>query len=78
MQEHHLYIAAAGVVLELLGGVLFIANWTIGAILLLLYTLFITPVVHDFWNSKDESVRGVEIILFFKVATLPCAFPFQA
>ena len=61
-------------ILEVLGSLLFIADWTIGALLLLLYTLAITPVVHDFWNSQDESVRGMEIILFFKVISLALSY----
>lgn len=68
VQDHHVYLLVAGLVLELGGALLFIFDWTLGALLLLAYTLAVTPVAHDFWNSKDESVRGIEIILFFKAS----------
>ena len=75
-QEHHIYFLAVGVVLELVGAVLFILNWSIGALALLLYTAAITPVAHDFWNSSDETVRGLEIVHFMKVgARVICARP---
>lgn len=75
-KDHHVYLLVAGLVLELGGALLFIFDWTLGALLLLAYTLAVTPVAHDFWNSKDESVRGIEIILFFKNIALVGALLF--
>ena len=69
LQEHHVYLMAVCMVLELVGAVFFIFDWTLGALMLLAYTLLVTPIFHDFWNSKDESVRGMEVIMFFKVGT---------
>ena len=31
------------------------------------FLLFVTPVTHDFWSVKDESIRNLEIIGFLKV-----------
>ena len=67
MTEERALLQVAGMALELVGAFLFIADYTIGALLLLVYTVSVTPVIHDFWNSTDESIRGMEIILFFKV-----------
>ncbi|KAK9803121.1 hypothetical protein WJX73_007019 [Symbiochloris irregularis] len=69
-KDHHLYFLIVGVVLEIVGALLFVANWNIGAWALILYTSAITPAVHDFWNSKDDAVKGLEIIMFFKNVAL--------
>lgn len=50
-----------------LGGILVLLGYrsTLGAILLLMYWVPVTFIVHDFWNSPKEELR-LESILFMK------------
>ena len=31
------------------------------------FLIFVTPVTHDFWSVKDESIRNLEVLGFLKV-----------
>lgn len=33
----------------------------------LLFTVSVTPVIHNFWDIKDQNAQLVELIMFFKV-----------
>ena len=67
----------AAVALELLGGALFILDFSIGAVFLMLFLVGVTPVIHDFWNVKDASTQQLEAAQFFKVE-LPLALKTRA
>ncbi|GJN36876.1 hypothetical protein PR202_gb25811 [Eleusine coracana subsp. coracana] len=57
-------VIAATMFLKGFGGLLFILSSSFGAILLLIYLVFITPIVYDFYNYEMESTQFVQ--LFFK------------
>jgi uncharacterized membrane protein YphA (DoxX/SURF4 family) len=59
--------------IELFGSLLFVLDFALGAKLLLLFTLCVTPVMHAFWrlDTETESAeQAVEQIMFFKNAAL--------
>ncbi|XP_020115092.1 uncharacterized protein LOC109728945 [Ananas comosus] len=52
------HVVAAGIALKGVGGILFILGSSVGAYLLLLHLVIITPVLHDFANySNPEFLR---------------------
>lgn len=57
---------------EGIGAALFIADSSLGAKMLMLFTLVVTPVMHPFWLNHDEGSAGyqVDMIMFFKNAAL--------
>lgn len=60
-------LLVGAIVLLILGGTLIIIGYrsSFGAILLLLYWIPITFIVHSFWNDPEE-VRRLQSILFMK------------
>ena len=57
---------------EGIGAALFIADSSLGAKMIMLFTLVVTPVMHPFWLNHDEGSAGyqVDMIMFFKNAAL--------
>ncbi|MEM8585224.1 MAG: DoxX family membrane protein [Bacteroidota bacterium] len=55
-------------ILLVLGGLMLLFGYRmrLGAILLLLYWVPMTLVVHDFWNDVSDDVRRLESLLFMK------------
>ena len=43
-------VAMIGTVIELLGAVLLMLNFTLGSKLLMLFTTCVTPIMHPFWR----------------------------
>ncbi len=37
----------------------------------LLFTVSVTPVIHNWWDIKDQNAQLVELIMFFKVTFQP-------
>lgn len=35
----------------------------------LLFTVSVTPVIHNWWDIKDQNAQLVELIMFFKVCS---------
>lgn len=69
--------------MELFGAALFTCGYALGAKMLLLFTLGVTPIVHPFWRRaaegsaiSDEASVGVEMIMFFKNLALAGALVF--
>lgn len=67
---HTQYLLMAAVALEVVGGVLFLLDSSIGAILLLAFLGAVTPVMHDFWNEKTDASRHDGAAHFFKNVAL--------
>ena len=68
---------------ELLGASLFACGYALGAKMLLLFTVCVTPIMHPFWRRagesasiEDEAAIGVEMIMFFKNVALAGALVF--
>lgn len=60
-------------VMELSGSILFMADFSLGAKLLLLFTLLVTPIMHPFWllgDTSESAGKAVDLIMFFKNASL--------
>ena len=57
-----------GTLTEGVGAVLFVADSSLGAKMLMLFTLVVTPVMHAFWLIPDKHSAGyqVEMIMFYK------------
>ena len=57
----------AGIFILILGGVLVLIGYraSLGAILLLIYWIPVTFIVHSFWNDAEEA-RRLESVLFMK------------
>lgn len=75
-QGSYIFMLAVAIFLELAGGLLFIFNSTWGAVLLSWFMVAVTPVMHNFWDEKENSQgRLNETINFFKnVAILGALF----
>ncbi|MCX6987872.1 MAG: DoxX family membrane protein [Chlamydiae bacterium] len=58
---------AAAFFLKLCGGVFVLFNWNprLGSVMLLLFLIPVTLLIHDFWNKPDAS-KGMEMIMFSK------------
>ena len=56
-QDHHKFILGGLIAFELVGAVLFIANWRPGAYFLGVVLLVTTPLTHAFWEVKDDTIR---------------------
>lgn len=41
----------------------------------LLFTVSVTPVIHNWWDIKDQNAQLVELIMFFKVISCMHAPP---
>ncbi|KAL0050930.1 hypothetical protein WJX82_010304 [Trebouxia sp. C0006] len=66
-QGYYIYMLAFAIFLELAGGLLLIFNSTLGAFLLSCFMVAVTPVMHNFWDEKENSQgRLNETINFFK------------
>ncbi|CAL5224319.1 g6987 [Coccomyxa viridis] len=65
-KEHYVLLLGGAIFLELAGAVLFLANYSAGAYMLLLFTVSVTPVIHNWWDIKDQNAQLVELIMFFK------------
>ena len=50
-------VAMIGTVIELLGAVLLMFNFTLGSKLLMLFTTCVTPIMHPFWATRGTQ-RG--------------------
>jgi len=60
-------VAMFGTVVELLGAVLLMFNFTLGSKLLMLFIACVTPVMHPFWRREELSAaREIEAIMFWK------------
>uniref|UniRef100_A0A0D9XK60 HR-like lesion-inducer n=1 Tax=Leersia perrieri TaxID=77586 RepID=A0A0D9XK60_9ORYZ len=59
------HVIGAMIALKGLGGLLFILSSSLGAYLLLLHLVFITPIVHDFYNYDIESAEFVQLFTKF-------------
>jgi uncharacterized membrane protein YphA (DoxX/SURF4 family) len=58
--------------MELIGAVLFAADFALGAKLLMLFLLVVTPIMHPFWGAYGDAhtEKAVDTIMFFKNAAL--------
>ncbi|MCB9305876.1 MAG: DoxX family protein [Lewinellaceae bacterium] len=77
MTEHHLtwnqnLLLYGAIFLLVTGGlmVLFGYRSTLGAILLLMYWVPVTFIVHDFWNSPNEELREQSILFMKNIAII--------
>lgn len=70
-QGQYVYLLAFAIFLELAGGLLLIFNSTLGALLLTWFMVAVTPVMHNFWDEKENTQgRLNETINFFKNVAL--------
>eukprot|EP00854_Cymbomonas_tetramitiformis_P021123 gene21123-25362_t len=56
--------------LEAVGAVLYIFGFNLGARMLMLFLLAVTPIMHDFWNETDPDAQTVNLIMFLKNVAL--------
>jgi hypothetical protein len=58
--------------MELTGAALFVADFALGAKLLMLFILLVTPIMHPFWAAYPDAhtERAVDMIMFFKNASM--------
>jgi uncharacterized membrane protein YphA (DoxX/SURF4 family) len=54
---HTQYLLQAAIALELVGGVLFLLDSSLGALLLITFLVAVTPIMHDFWNETKEATK---------------------
>mmetsp|Transcript_14394 Transcript_14394/g.40635 ORF Transcript_14394/g.40635 Transcript_14394/m.40635 type:complete len:147 (-) Transcript_14394:386-826(-) len=53
--------------MEVFGGLLFIFGSRLGSILLAMFLLAVTPLMHNFWDpALDEATKTAQMIHFFK------------
>jgi uncharacterized membrane protein YphA (DoxX/SURF4 family) len=64
-------IAMCGTIVEILGSVLLMLNFTLGSKLLMAFVSCVTPIMHPFWRREEFSAsREIETIMFWKNAAL--------
>ena len=64
-------IAMVGTIVEILGSVLLMLNFTLGSKLLMAFVSCVTPIMHPFWRREEFSAsREIETIMFWKNAAL--------
>ena len=64
-------IAMCGTIIELLGSVLLMCNFTLGSKLLMVFVSCVTPIMHPFWRREELSAsREIETIMFWKNVAL--------
>ena len=64
-------IAMFGTIIELLGSVLLMLNFTLGSKLLIMFVSCVTPIMHPFWRREEFSAsREIETIMFWKNVAL--------
>ena len=64
-------IATFGTIVEVLGSVLLMLNFTLGSKLLILFVSCVTPIMHPFWRREEFSAsREIETIMFWKNVAL--------
>ena len=64
-------IAMCGTIVEVLGSVLLMLNFTLGSKLLMAFVSCVTPIMHPFWRREEFSAsREIETIMFWKNAAL--------
>eukprot|EP01025_Chloroclados_australasicus_P007863 TRINITY_DN1265_c0_g1_i1.p3 TRINITY_DN1265_c0_g1~~TRINITY_DN1265_c0_g1_i1.p3 ORF type:complete len:189 (+),score=16.84 TRINITY_DN1265_c0_g1_i1:61-567(+) len=56
--------------METIGGVLFIFDISFGAYLLLLFTITVTPIIHNFFDLPPSYEQMLEMVNFFKNVTI--------
>jgi hypothetical protein len=61
-------LLALATAMELAGAALFAADFALGAKLLMLFVMVVTPVMHPFWAHEDptSAEASVDMIMFFK------------
>jgi len=77
-QEIYVYLLGIAIFLELAGGILFVLGSKLGATLLALFLLAVTPIMHNFWTMPENSQEQLtDMIMFFKnLALLGATFFF--
>lgn len=66
LAEYYQYLLVAACVMEILGPLLFMLGSDLGAKIMALFLLGVTPIMHNFWNAQGmESM--IEMIMFMKV-----------
>ena len=64
-------IAMCGTIVEILGSVLLMLNFTLGSKLLMAFVSCVTPIMHPFWRREEFSAsREIETIMFWKNVAL--------
>jgi len=64
-------IAMVGTIVEVLGSVLLMLNFTLGSKLLMVFVSCVTPIMHPFWRREEFSAsREIETIMFWKNVAL--------
>ena len=64
-------IATCGTIVEVLGSVLLMLNFTLGSKLLIMFVSCVTPIMHPFWRREEfSSSREIETIMFWKNVAL--------
>ena len=64
-------IAMVGTIVEILGSVLLMLNFTLGSKLLMVFVSCVTPIMHPFWRREEFSAsREIETIMFWKNVAL--------
>ena len=64
-------VAMCGTLVELLGAVLLLCNFTLGSKLLAVFVSCVTPIMHPFWRREELSAsREIETIMFWKNVAL--------
>ena len=64
-------ITTCGTIVEVLGSVLLMLNFTLGSKLLMVFVSCVTPIMHPFWRREEfSSSREIETIMFWKNVAL--------
>eukprot|EP01026_Neomeris_dumetosa_P008967 TRINITY_DN1295_c0_g1_i9.p1 TRINITY_DN1295_c0_g1~~TRINITY_DN1295_c0_g1_i9.p1 ORF type:complete len:168 (+),score=19.34 TRINITY_DN1295_c0_g1_i9:63-566(+) len=76
LQNNYQWMLLTAALMETVGGVLFVFDISIGAYLLLIFTITVTPIIHNFYDLPPSYEQMLEMVNFFKNVTIVGALLF--
>eukprot|EP01026_Neomeris_dumetosa_P008963 TRINITY_DN1295_c0_g1_i2.p1 TRINITY_DN1295_c0_g1~~TRINITY_DN1295_c0_g1_i2.p1 ORF type:complete len:168 (+),score=18.25 TRINITY_DN1295_c0_g1_i2:63-566(+) len=70
LQNNYQWMLLTAALMETVGGVLFVFDISIGAYLLLIFTITVTPIIHNFYDLPPSYEQMLEMVNFFKNVTI--------
>eukprot|EP01024_Parvocaulis_polyphysoides_P073800 TRINITY_DN9520_c0_g4_i1.p2 TRINITY_DN9520_c0_g4~~TRINITY_DN9520_c0_g4_i1.p2 ORF type:complete len:168 (-),score=9.10 TRINITY_DN9520_c0_g4_i1:247-750(-) len=70
IRDNYKWMLLVAALMETVGGVLFIFDLSVGAYLLLIFTVVVTPIIHNFYDLPPSYEQMLEMVNFFKNVTI--------
>eukprot|EP01023_Acetabularia_acetabulum_P064291 TRINITY_DN826_c0_g1_i1.p2 TRINITY_DN826_c0_g1~~TRINITY_DN826_c0_g1_i1.p2 ORF type:complete len:169 (-),score=25.93 TRINITY_DN826_c0_g1_i1:209-715(-) len=70
IKDNYKWLLLAAALMETVGGVLFVFDLSLGAYLLLIFTVVVTPIIHNFYDLPESYEQMLEMVNFLKNVTI--------